>query len=74
MKAIEWIKIEREDLGDAAIFTALAAIVISSLEFLFTATLLHYVTVPILAAEAAAASVAGALIAVVVVKATDDED
>ncbi|MFP3209717.1 MAG: hypothetical protein RXR82_08595 [Nitrososphaeria archaeon] len=70
----KWIKIEREDRGDAALMTALAAILLSGLEFLFTAMSLHYVTIPILTAEAVAASVAGALIALVAVKATDDED
>jgi len=66
--------IDREDLGDAALMAALTAIVLLSLEFLFTATFAHYISVPILAVEALVAVAAGALIASVAVKATDDED
>jgi len=69
----KWI-VDREDLGDAVLFTALAAIVLLSIEFLITASILHYVTVPILAVEAAAATAAGALIATITIRATDDED
>ena len=76
MKAIKERKkiIEREDIGDCAVFTALGAIVITSLEFLFTTSFLHYISIPILTVEVLAATAAGALIAVVAVKATDDED
>jgi len=75
MKAIKrkWM-IKGEDVADAVLFTALGAIVITSLEFLFTASIIHYISIPILIAEAAAAVVAGALISLVAVKATDDED
>jgi len=74
MRAIREWKIEREDAADAAIFTAITAVLLSGLEFFFTASLIHYISVPILIVEAAAASVAGALISIVTVKATDDED
>ena len=67
-------KIEREDVTDAVLFAALGAIVITSLEFLFTTSIIHYISIPIIIAEAAAAVVAGALISLVAVKATDDED
>jgi len=70
----KWMRIEREDLGDAAVFTALAAIVILSLEFLFTSYLTHYFSPIVFAVEAAAAVVAGALMAILAIKATDDED
>jgi len=64
----------REDVADAIIFATITAILLSGLEFFFTAMSLHYVTIPILAAEAAAAVIAGALISLVAIKATDDED
>jgi hypothetical protein len=67
----KWV--DGEDLGDAVLFTALAAIVLMSLEFLFTATFVRYISVPILIVEAAAATAAGALISIVTVKATDDD-
>ena len=70
----KWLGIEREDIGDCAVFTALGAIVLLSLEFLITASILHYISIPILVAEAAAAVVAGAMISLVAIKATDDED
>jgi len=74
MRAIREWKIEREDRGDAAVFTVVTAILLSGLEFFFTTSLIHYVTIPILAAEAAAATVVGALVSLVVIKATEDED
>ena len=68
----KWI--EREDIGDCAVFTALASVVLLSLEFLFTSFFVHYISIPIIAAEAAAAVVIGALIAIITIRATDDED
>ena len=75
MKTVKSTKrIDREDLGDCAVFTALGAIILMSIEFLVTASVLHYISTPILAVEGAAATAAGAVIATVAIKATDDED
>ena len=68
----KWM-IDREDAGDAALMAALGTPVITSLEFLFTASLLHYISVPILVIEGVAAAAAATAIAIVAVKATDDE-
>ena len=66
--------IDREDVADAAIFAALGTIVLLSIEFLVTASTLHYITIPIFAIEGAVAGVAATMIALVAVRATDDED
>jgi len=60
-------------VADAAIFAAVTAVLLSGLEFFFTASLIHSISVPILVAEAAVASVAGVLISIVAVKATDED-
>ena len=66
--------IRREDIGDAMLFMAVTALLLSGLEFMFTAMSLHYISTPIIAVEAAAAVAAGALVSLVVIAATEDED
>jgi len=70
----KWLGIEREDVGDAAIMTAVTTLLLLGLEFLFTTSLLHYISTPIFVIETLAAVAAGALVSLVVIKATDDED
>jgi len=73
MNTIKSMRIDREDITDAAVFAALGAIVILSLEFLFTASTLHYISTAIFIVEAAAAAAAGVLISIVALKATPDD-
>jgi len=72
MKTIN--KFTREDVADGAVFAVLGAIVITSIEFLITTSILHYITIPILVVEAVAAGVAATIISVISILATDDED